>query len=335
MSSSRLPGKVLKPLLGTGSTINIISLSGMAVVGLDFQGPPKLLHSGDMVHGRLGPPGFIAPADYARFQAILARVDKITEEAEPQIKNIMGNADAAVADVRKISADASAKWPEWSKQASDILARVEQGSQSFEQIVTNVKDISIAVKDGVEDARKLVERGRAAVDENRASFDAIVKNVKDVTDRVNGEWSQKVTGLLDQGRAAMESATATAKDAEELMARKKPQLEEIITNATLASQQLKLAMVEIRASPWRLLYQPTKKELENELLYNSVRQYSDAVGELRAASDSLRSVVERSQGGSKAVDQATIDAMTTKLREAFDTYQERERAFMERWVKQK
>ena len=278
--------------------------------------------------------GFIGPAEYARLQSILARMDRITEEAEPQIKNIMTDAGAAVANIRTISEDASAKWPVWSGKATDIIARVEKGSQSFDQIVANIKDVSVAVKDGVEDARKLVDKARAAIDENRTSFDAIVKNVKDVTDRVNGEWSQKVTGLLDQGHAAMESATATARDVEELIAKKKPQLEEIIANASLAAQQLKLATVEIRASPWRLLYQPTKKELENELLYNSVRQYSDAVGELKAASDSLRSVVEKSQGGSKAVDQPTIDAMTAKLRAAFDSYQAREKAFLERWVKQ-
>ena len=325
--------QLLKPLLGTGSSINIISFSGMAIVGLDYQGPPKRLYSGDMVRGRLGPPGFIGPAEYARLQAILARMDRITEEAEPQIKTIMGNADAAMANIRTISEDASTKWPEWSRQATDIIARVEKGSQSFDQIVANLKDISVAVKDGVEDARKLVDKGRAAIDDNRASFDAVVKNVKDVTDRVNGEWSAKVTGLLDQGHAAMESATATAREVEELMAKKKPQLEDMIANASLASQQLKLATVEIRASPWRLLYQPTKKELENELLYNSVRQYSESVGELRAASESLNAITDRGQSWGK-VDQKTLDSMTATLRVAFDRYQEQERAFLERWVKQ-
>jgi ABC-type transporter Mla subunit MlaD len=326
--------QLLKPLLGTGSSINIVSFSGMEVAGLQFQGPPKLLKSGDMIYGRLGAPGFIAPTDYARFQAILARMDRITNEAEPQIKTIMDNASGAVADVKQITADARAKWPQWSQQATDVIARIEKGSQSFESIIANVKDVAQSVKDGVDDARKLIDKGRAVVDDNRPQIDAIVKNVKDVTDRVNGEWSTKVTGLLDQGRAAMDSATATARDVETIVARNRPQLEDIIANAMLASQQLKLATVEIRASPWRLLYQPTKKELENELLYNSVRQYSEAVGELKAASESLQSVVQGSQTG-RTVDQKTLDEMTAKLKGAFDKYQEQERAFLERWLKQK
>lgn len=322
--------QLLKPLLGTGSSINIISLSGMTVVGVQFQGPPKLLKSGDMIYGRLGPPGFIAASDYARLQSIIARVDRITEEAEPQIKTIMANASDAVADVRSVTSDVKQKWPVWSQQASDVIARVEKGSQSFDTIISNLKDVATAVKDGVEDARKLIDKGRAVVDENRASIDAVVKNVKEVTDRVNGEWSTKITTLLDQGREAMESAKQTAKDVELLVAKNKPQLEEIIADATLAAQQLKLTTVEVRASPWRLLYQPTKKELENELLYNSVRQYSEAVGELRVASDSLKAMSQR-----PGTDAKTIDAMTEKLRVAFEKYQEQERAFLERWLKQK
>ena len=326
--------QLLKPLLGSGSSINIISLTGMETVGVRYQGPPQRLHNGDMILGRLGPPGFLAPSDYAKFQAILARMDRITGDVEPRINTIMDNAGAAVADVKAITADAREKWPVWSQQLSDVIARVEKGSQSFDSIITNLKDVATAVKDGVEDARKLIDKGRAVVDDNRASIDAVVKNIKDVTDRVNGEWSTKVTTLLDQGHDAMESAKATAKDVELLVAKNKPQLEGIIADATLAAQQLKLATVEIRASPWRLLYQPTKKELENELLYNSVRQYSEAIGELRAASESLKAIADRGQSGGSMVDQKTLDAMTAKLRTAFDKYQDQERAFLDRWLKQ-
>lgn len=321
--------QLLKPLLGSGSSINIISLTGMETAGVQFQGPPQRLHNGDMIFGRLGPPGFLAPSDYAKFQSILARVDRITADVEPRINTIMDNAGAAVADAKAITADARERWPVWSQQIADVIARVEKGSQSFDSIVTNLKDIAAAVKDGVEDARKLIDKSRAVVDDNRASIDAVVKNIKDVTDRVNGEWSAKVTALLDQGREAMESAKATAKDVEMLVAKNKPQLDEMIADASLAAQQLKLTTVEVRASPWRLLYQPTKKELENELLYNSVRQYSDAVGGLRAASEALDAMSKR-----PGVDPKTIDAMTAKLHAAFEKYQEQERAFLDRWLKQ-
>jgi len=325
--------QLIKPLLGSGSSINIVSLTGAETETPHFEGPPGLLHSGDMIYGHLGAPGFIAPTDYARLRAIIARVDRITAEAEPAINTIMNDATATVSDVRKIAGDASEKWGEWSKRVSDVLERVDKGSQQFDSIVTSVKDVVQAVKDGVADARDLLAKGKAVIDDNRKSIDDVVRNVKEFTEKVNGEWATKFTGILDQARTTLDSAAATAKDFQELTARRVPQLDDIIANAALAAQQLKLTTVEIRASPWRLLYQPTKKELENELLYNSVRQYSDAVGELKATAESLRSLSERASHGG-GIDQAEVNAMSAKLREAFDKYQEEERKFLERWLKE-
>ena len=37
--------------------------------------------------------------------------------------------------------------------------------------------------------------------------------------------------------------------------------------------------------------------------------------------------------GGTPVDQKSLDAMTAKLRETFERYQEREKAFMDRWMK--
>ncbi len=328
--------QLVKPLLGSGSTINIITTPASQRPGADPNAPPPERHAlkdGDMIHGRMGGPGFLAPTDYARVQSIIASVDKIAKEVEPQIKPIMTDAGAAVANVRKVTDDAAAKWPEWSGRVSTILDRFERNSESIDTIVRNVKDASQSIKDGVEEARRLIDKGRAVVDDNRQSIDEVVKNVREFTQKANTQWADKVNGVLDRATAALDSARDTAKDVQNLVAQKSPQLDDIISNAALAAQQLKLATVEIRASPWRLLYQPTKKELENELLYNTVRQYSDAVGELKAASDALKTVSLRAQQGG-SVDQATINAMTAKLRDAFDKYQKQERTFLENWAKE-
>ena len=77
---------------------------------------------------------------------------------------------------------------------------------------------------------------------------------KATTDRANGEWSVRITGIMDEAKTALEAARGAASEAQELVARNGPRLDDILANATLASQQLKLATIEIRASPWRLLY---------------------------------------------------------------------------------
>ncbi len=324
---------LIRPLLGSGSSINIQSFTGAVAGDNEVAGPALPLEPGGTIIGRLGPPGFIAPVDYARLRAILARVDTITRESEPRIASIMANADESVANVKTITDDLNKKWPTWSGQASDVIARVEKASREFDAVVTSAKDVAASVRDGAAKAQELIEKGRALLDENRPNIDRIVRNIESVTEKANTEWSAKVTGVMDEAKQTLESATAAARDAQDLVARNAGKLDDMIANATLASQQLKLAMVEIRASPWRLLYQPSKNELENELLYNTVRQYSDAVGRLKMAADDLRTLSERADAGVQ-VPQAQIDAMSEKLRKAFAEYQERERAFLERWSKQ-
>ncbi len=330
--------QLIRPLLGSGSTINIVAFTGMAQVDGKFIGPPRPLLPGDTVMGRLGAPGFIAQSDYARIQSIIARVDRITEEVEPRVGSIMTNADAAVADVRAITGDARKAWPEWEKRVTDVLARFDKASEPFEQIVRNVSDTSVSIKDGVAELRDLLARGRAAIDENRASLDQIVENVRQLTNKANTEAYDQVLAAVKTAQETLDSARSAAGQVDELLARTAPDVTEIVTSAALAANQLKLATVEIRSAPWRLLYQPTKKELENELLYNSVRQYSAAVGELRQAADALRSVAERAGASSTALgvtDKAALEALNAKLQEAFDKYQEQERAFLERWSKAK
>lgn len=324
---------LIRPLLGSGSTINIQSFTGAVAGDIEIAGPALPVPPGGTIKGRLGPPGFMAPVDYARLRAILARVDNITRESEPKIASIMANADETVANAKHISDDVSKKWPVWSGQASDVIARVEKASREFDSVVSSAKDVAASIKDGAAKAEEFIAKARAALDENRPAFDRIVKNVESVTDKANTEWSAKVSGVVDEAKKALETATATAAEARDLVSRNSDKLDDMIANATLASQQLKLAMVEIRASPWRLLYQPTKKELENELLYNTVRQYSDAVGNLKNAADDLKTLSQRSAAGAQ-VSQEQIDAMSEKLRKAFADYQERERAFLDRWAKQ-
>ncbi|MBY0312895.1 MAG: hypothetical protein K2W85_12560 [Phycisphaerales bacterium] len=328
--------QLLRPLLGTGSTINIVAFTGMAQVDSKFIGPPRALQPGDTVIGRLGAPGFIAQSDYARIQAIIARIDRISEEVEPRVGSIMANADAAVADVRSITGDARKAWPEWEKRITEVLARIDKASEPFEQIVKNVSDTSVSIKDGVTQAQELLAKGKAAIDENRKSLDEIVENVRQLTGKANTEAYDKVLAAVKTAQDTLDSARSAAKQVDDLLVQKSPELSEIITNASLAANQLKLATVEIRSAPWRLLYQPTKKELENELLYNSVRQYSTAVGELRQAAEALRSVAERAESagaGVRPADKVTLDALNAKLKDAFDKYQEQERAFLERWSK--
>jgi hypothetical protein len=54
--------------------------------------------------------------------------------------------------------------------------------------------------------------------------------------------------------------------------------------------------MEIRRSPWKILYQPNSDQVAHENLYEAARSFVLAAGDLRAAGESLRLVVERDPG---------------------------------------
>jgi ABC-type transporter Mla subunit MlaD len=313
-----------RPLLGTASTLNISPIPAYRPEGIVPPGPPRLLEEGGRLYGRLGPPGFLSPGDYAKIQDVIEQVHAIVSDVQPQIGPIMADAKASVENVRSITDDARARWETWGGQVDSVVTRVEEASQRVPEIVK-------AVEDGVQQGRDFVASAQRVIDDNRPKIDEAIEYVRELTRKVQGEAYDKVMAALDSGKQGLDSFASAAAQADELIATKSPELSETITAALLAAQQLKLATIEVRAAPWRLLYQPTKKELENELLYNSVRSYSDAVTQLRAASEALKATAERA-ATTEGVNQELLNTLTRQLSDAFDRYQKAEKAFMDRWV---
>ena len=322
--------QLIRPLLGSGSTINIVSFGGNPPDSDKTHGPPHLLAAGDTILGHQGAPGFLSQTDYSKMQDILSRVDRITADIEPRVAPIMDDAKAVVANVRSITEDAQGQWKSWSGRIDNVLSRTDKASEQFEPIATGVRKAVDDFGKRIDEAQEIFATARTLVNENRQKIDDIIENIRDLTAKAKGEGYDKVLAVLDQAKSGLDYATNAAKEVDLLIARNSPAITDMITNGALAASQVKLATVEVRAAPWRLLYQPTKKELENELLYNSVRQYSDAVTQLRLAADNLRVT-----SGVPGVSQSEIDAMGVKLQAAFDQYQKEEKAFMDRWIQAK
>ena len=333
---------LIKPLLGGQSAINIAPNPGQYAVS-ETIGPPIVIPAdqldGPSLTGRLGGPGFLAPSDYARLRGVLANFEAISGQVRTEAPAIIDGAKRAldtidkaaseakgmIADARPVVADVREKWPKWSENVGSVLGRIDAEVKAAEGIVKKVSD-------GVQEVRDLIAQGRGVVDENRPKIAEAVENVRAVVDRFRNKEYETFTSALDNAKKTMAEASDAAERVNRLIVTKSPELEELVTSASLTAQQLKLTVGEVRASPWRLLYQPTKKELENELLYNSVREYANSVGELKAAAEALRAAGEKAGSGTGGVDRATIDGLTSKLQAAFSQYQEQEKAFLSRWV---
>ena len=100
-----------------------------------------------------------------------------------------------------------------------------------------------------------------------------------------------------------------------------PSIRRTLANLRLMSDQLKLTAVEVRSQPWRLLHQPTNKELSSQVLYDATRAYAEAASDLRAASEAL-------EASSGQPSQEVVDALT----QAVTKYKAAEQALMDKLI---
>lgn len=117
--------------------------------------------------------------------------------------------------------------------------------------------------------------------------------LREITDRVNEQTMDKLEGMLDTGQAALEAAKVVMQDVGREFDHWTPDIREALGDIRLAAQSLKFAGIELRRSPWKILYQPRKSELEHELLYEAARSFAMAASDLKAASESVQRVMDR------------------------------------------
>ena len=86
-----------------------------------------------------------------------------------------------------------------------------------------------------------------------------------------------------------------------------------------------VSAIEVRRSPWRLLYKPDKKELETDNLYDAARSFAMAASAVDSATQSLEAI----QLDSNEADPELLEKMLENLRALFDRYTDAESTFWE------
>jgi ABC-type transporter Mla subunit MlaD len=322
------------PLLGSVSSLNIPDVGGPGekTAALKPEQYEKM-SEWEVIEATLAPPAFLTQAGYGeeqktQLQNILERGSKIGDKVDELVGTIkarvpasLDKVDDSLENVRTITGDARSRWPEW--------------AQNIAKTLVNVRDGTGSAGEGVAEVRAVVSSVQKAIDHNRPFIDAIFFNAAEVTEKVNKELYGRVTALMDDGQKAMRDVATTTTRVRQLVSEESPNLRRILADARLGADQLKLALVEIRRNPWRLLYQPKRKELAEELLYDSARTYSDAVGDLRSASDALQGLLaaDRAGTGAAPVDKDRLSELTKEVEAAFERYKVAEQKFMDLVIK--
>ena len=327
------------PLLGSVSSINIPDVGGRgdAVTTNNpssvATAPSAVLADWEILDGTMAPPSFLAQAGYGsdqktQLQHILQRgseigdqVKSLVDAATPPVRNALSNVEEATADAKYITGTFRKQTPDWSASISKSLMSVQGATSEAEQRTIEAKAILAAIQSAIEDNRRRIDSIIAHADNSAA-------NVEKLTDNVNKELYDKVKKGLDTANATVEESLKAGQKVNAFLDQELPGLELTLANMRLAGDQLKLALIEIRRSPWRLLYQPKRKEIEEELLYDSVRMYADAVSNLQAASRALENVTAAG-AASNPQTQRQVEDLTRRLMEAFGDYEKASKAMLE------
>ena len=307
------------PLLGTVSTINI------PAVGTEASGR---LEPGSKIKGTLSPPAFLSQAGYGEAQ-------------KGQMQLIREKGAQIAEDIKAITADVKGRVGPVGDQLTDILARVKEFVEDAKRWVaewgpkvTSALDAAnVAVKNldgGIDDARKFIATGQKTLDENRPRIDSIIKNADEAMAKINDKVVKEIEDALARANGALQGFRETGEKLNALVAEQTPEIRLTLANLRLASDQLKLTMAEIRRNPWRVLYSPGKKELEQELVYDAARSFAQASSDLNAASASLEAVMAAAKASNQPVDAAQVKFLTDSMNDAFKRYRAAEEQFRKR-----
>ena len=279
-------------------------LGGTAAIHIDDVGGPggKRLADGEAMDVVPGGGGgglrrLVGEQNAQRISDILKNLDTtlaaIGQDYDGTLRPAIKQLADALADARELVASVKGDYPQWSERISSTLQRVDDASAKLAPLLDDGRAL-------VGDLRAGTGKIVAVVDDNRQSIDDIVRNVRTSSDdlrqilaRVRSEMLDKVDGLFAQASTGLSAFTDVAQRIRSEIDMLAPGLESALADARMMAEQLKLAAIEVRRSPWRLLYRPTDKELDNELLYDAARSFAVAAGELRASAETVDRVLAR------------------------------------------
>jgi ABC-type transporter Mla subunit MlaD len=203
-------------------------------------------------------------------------------------------------------------WPNWQGQIEGAIVSMKSAADNADALTGDARGIAA-------DLRDVVAENRPHLRSTLANAETISEQWLAISEQVRGELLSKVDALLDTGQDGLDSAAAAVNRIRTDYEGWAVVFGETLSGVNLAGQQLKLASIELRRAPWKLLHRPSKRELEHELLYESARSFALAAAELKTASQSVERVLDQF-GDELAEDDEARDRLRRSLLDPIENY---------------
>ncbi len=276
-----------KYTLGKDASVRVEKgLTGTAEINIEDLGTGPAITHGQYVRGKP--------------DALLAFENKLSEIA-PNLPPIVDNVKAA------------------SVKLNDDLTKFGQTADSFTETghhATNTMDVvHDLIGPSTTDFHGTMANINTITTGLRDRMPALLEQASDMLKNINGDITKAGTALTD-----IQATVANTKDitgsAKSVIAGNKTKLDGMITSLKATSDNLKFASIEIRHSPWRLLYQPKEGEVANLNIYDSVRQFAEGANSLSDAAGALKDAM-----ADKTANSSDIQKRVKELDDSFAHFQ--------------
>ncbi|HAU38564.1 MAG TPA: hypothetical protein DCX07_12715 [Phycisphaerales bacterium] len=223
-----------------------------------------------------------AAAENVRRVSELVRAELDTQQGG----EMLGKVRAIVGDLQTAARDVS-------QAAANVLAqtRLEEKDSLLAKIHRTADDVNAMSAD----ARPKMERTMTAVADTAEKIQQYAdKDIADLLARLR----ESNTEILKVARDLSEVSDTTRK----IVTLNRDNIDRMLDNMRLVSEDLKAASREIRRNPWRLLYKPKPDEIATQNVYDAARAFANGATQLDMAIAKLNALSEANPQGLPAND---------------------------------
>jgi uncharacterized protein YoxC len=189
-------------------------------------------------------------------------------------------------------------------------------AQHTGEVMVQVRDLAGDSKSDVRGTMKNLNQATSTV---REKLPNLLEQVSTVLTKVDRSINSAQVALEDVQKTVANTRDISA-SLRTVISGNKGRLESIVSGLKATSDNLKATSIEVRRSPWRLLYKPEANEMANLNLYDTARQFAEGAGSLSDAATALRDAMSDPNS-----DKAQIELLVKHLDDSFQAFHQTER----------
>ncbi len=193
-----------------------------------------------------------------------------------------------------------------------------------EAVMTKLHLAMDTLNDSMDHFQELIDTSKPDIEQMAKSLRNVAETLEEDVPQITTDVKTiltKVNTSVDAARDGLQQFKNLATEANERIVLNSARIDQLVSNITEVSVNLKLASREIRRAPWKLLYKPGKDEAQVQALIDSARDFSEGAEALYNMTLTLKAIA-RDAGETIAIDKEELNKIINELEAQFEKYPE-------------